>query len=298
MKNIKLPARAKLNLNLHLLPSRGENGYFPVRFVNTELSLHDEVCITSTDHPGIDVKLHGIEKSGFSDENLKIKMEDDLSYMAAKLVLNMFGIKSGVSIEVKKVIPVRAGLGGGSSDAAAVIKGLDELFDLRMTYRQKLEIAKRIGMDVCYSVIGGLCMVMGYGETVVPLPFRMPEIKDVLLVIPRESKPSTAWAYSIVRQDYIGRNISKINLLIHGIATRKMRTIYENIWNDFELSIVEEFPVVGDIIGIMKRYGATVAALAGSGLTVFGVFEDRKDLLKAKEQFDLYGYRTIETSIV
>ncbi len=294
MKNINLVAKAKLNLNLHLIPEKTELDYFPVKFINTELSLSDYIEITVNNSYSIDVVLFD-EKGKKIDGN--INLDKELGYRAAKLILESYGIKKGLSIKIVKKIPIKAGLGGGSCDAAAVINGLDKLFNLNMTSDKKISYAKKLGMDVCYCVIGGLCLIEGTGEIIKPLPYGMPEVNNVLLVVPNIYKPSTAWAYSIVQSDTIGKNLNKMDVLIEGIVKKDIDTLCKGIWNDFEASISVEYPVVMDVINLMKRSGASCSTIAGSGLTVFGIFKRGEDLKNTKEYFVKRGFRCIETTI-
>ena len=152
MGNTILTAYAKINLSLNVLPRRGEEGYYEVRFVNTQVTLGDRVRISDSAFPGIHM------------DQLLVDSSENIALRAAHLVCERRGITAGIDIDIEKRIPLRAGLGGGSADAASVINGLESRFGLCMQDREKNEIARRLGMDVCYCVQGGLCTVAGVGE--------------------------------------------------------------------------------------------------------------------------------------
>ncbi|MFW6181191.1 MAG: 4-(cytidine 5'-diphospho)-2-C-methyl-D-erythritol kinase [Spirochaetota bacterium] len=259
MKNIKLRAPAKLNLSLNLLPRRGARGFFQVRFINVQAELHDLVTL-SRSPGGSGVTLNGEQAPG-----------DDLACRAAALVADSYGIRERIHIGLEKRIPVRAGLGGGSADAAAVINGMDALFSLGITERERVGLAGRLGMDVCYCVVGGLCAVGGIGDRVKRLSPSPPPL-DLLIATPRVHKPSTAWAYRTVDPARIGMELEKIDELLAGIKHGDAKRIATSLHNDFEPSVGAYFPLVRRLKGGMLDRGALGALLAGSGLSVFGVF--------------------------
>jgi 4-diphosphocytidyl-2-C-methyl-D-erythritol kinase len=268
MKNIKLRAPAKLNLSLNLLPRRGGRGFFQVRFINVQIELHDLVAL-STSPGGSGVTLNGEQAPG-----------DDLACRATVLVADSYGIRERIHIGLEKRIPVRAGLGGGSADAAAVINGMDALFSLGIPDRERVSLAGRLGMDVCYCVIGGLCAVGGIGDRVKRLSPSPPPL-DLLIAIPRARKPSTAWAYRTVDPAGIGKELEKIDELLLGVRTGDAERIAVNLHNDFEPSVGAHFPLVRRLKrGLLDR-GALGALLAGSGLSVFGVFPGREAMGEA-----------------
>lgn len=262
MKNINLKAPAKLNLSLNLLPRRGARGFYQVRFINVQAELHDTVSL-SRRAGGPGVTLNGEHADG-----------SDLACRAAALMAGRYGIREGIDISLEKRIPVRAGLGGGSADAAAVINGIDALFGLDLPQEERVGVAEQLGMDVCYCVIGGLCAVGGIGSRVKRLSLP-PPVLDLLIATPRNRKPSTAWAYRTVDPRRIGRSLEKIDDLLLGIKTNDTLRIAASLHNDFEPSVGARFPLVRRIKqGLLSR-GAAGALLAGSGLSVFAVFPDR-----------------------
>jgi len=272
-KTINLKAYAKLNLSLNLLPERGNNGFFKVYFINTQVSLYDIITLKTL--PINEIKIN----------EDKIKKNDNIAFKAAKLIYKIYKIKNGIYIDILKNIPIKAGLGGGSSDAAAVINGLDMLHNLNIGKDEKIKLAKRLGMDVCYCIIGGLCNIKGIGDTIESIPYKIPEL-NILLAIPHLKKSSTGWAYSIINENQIGKKIKMFYKLIDGIKTQNLAKIVCNLHNDFEEPINHYYPFTKLLRKCMIENGALNAMLAGSGLSVFGVFKDKKQIHRAKESLE------------
>jgi len=283
VKKVTLRAYAKLNLGLNLLPEKTTSGYYKVYFINTQLKLSDRVKIKKLPTKNDIIVL--------SDE---IEGKSNLAYEAAKTIKERYNIAEGLEIKIKKNIPIKAGLGGGSSDAASVISGMIEIFALNIDNGEKLQLAKHLGMDVCYCTIGGLCEVKGIGDEVYPLQIRTPRL-NILLVIPANTKPSTGWAYARVREEDLGRNIDKINKLIEALKEGSIYNIAKYIHNDFERVMVREFSFLNDIKEAMLKYGALNASLAGSGLSIYGIFETKKLMKAAAIPFRKRGFRVICT---
>jgi 4-diphosphocytidyl-2-C-methyl-D-erythritol kinase len=287
MENTIFPAHAKLNLSLNLLPRRGLRNYYTVRFINAQLDLHDLVAIEVNGRGGRVT----IETSG-EDPG-----PENIAARAAEILLRRYHIDRSVRISIDKRIPVRAGLGGGSSDAAAVINGLTAMLGLPLSPVQKNRIAQELGMDVCYCVTGGLCRIGGVGEIVERLPLDPPSL-EVLLAVPEETKPSTAWAYSIVDDGAIGRELTRMDALFEGLKRRDPALVASGLHNDFEAPVGRVYPVVGRIKETLLSYGAAGALLAGSGLTVFGIFTDRHRRQAARAELEGRGIGCIETVTV
>jgi len=283
VKKVTLRAYAKLNLGLNLLPEKTTSGYYKVYFINTQLKLSDRVKIKKLPTKNDIIVL--------SDE---IEGKSNLAYEAAKTIKERYNIAEGLEIKIKKNIPIKAGLGGGSSDAASVINGMIEMFALNIDNGEKLQLAKHLGMDVCYCTIGGLCEVKGIGDEVYPLQIRTPRL-NILLIIPANTKPSTGWAYARVREEDLGRNIDKINKLIEALKEGSIYNIAKYIHNDFERVMIREFPFLNDIKEAMLKYGALNASLAGSGLSIYGIFETKKLMKAAAIPFRKRGFRVICT---
>jgi len=277
MENTILTAYAKINLSLNLFPQRGEGGYYRVRFLNTQVSLSDTVIISKTP-----------DKSILINEP-RIDERENIAYRAAKLMFAHFDLPGGVSIAIKKHIPLKAGLGGGSCDAGAVINGIVNLFGLDISISEKLILVKELGMDVCYCAVGGLCKVEGTGHVVKKLPLKLPRI-NLLISTPRTRKTSTEWAYSIVDEREIGKNIEKLDSLIEGIKNQDVERIASSLHNDFEHPVKSHYPIIDTIKQRMLSNGALNSILAGSGLSVFGIFIDEEGMLRSKVELERMGH--------
>jgi 4-diphosphocytidyl-2-C-methyl-D-erythritol kinase len=273
MEDISLKAHAKLNLSLNILPELGEGGYFRVRFLNTGISIFDSVTIRRFDRQVVRIN------------EMRIDNEENIAYKAAKLMFDKYDLPGGVSIDITKSIPARAGLGSGSTDAAAVINGLSVLFGLRIGDDDRLALARKIGMDVCYCVTGGLCEIGGVGETVNKLSLKPPDL-HLLIATPPVKKPSTSWAYSTIKSGETGKCTEKMDNLIRAIREKNPYKIASNIHNDFEKPVQRDYPVTGDLKKLMIKNGAMNALLAGSGLSVFGIFKEEKDIIASKLELE------------
>jgi 4-diphosphocytidyl-2-C-methyl-D-erythritol kinase len=276
MNRNALAARAKLNLSLNVFPDKGERGYYRVRFLNTQLTLADSVEVRKTPAPTLLVNSKQVD----GGENIALR--------AARLMFEAYGLPGGVAIRLRKRVPPRAGLGGGSADAAAVINGIDTLFGLSLQLDEKIGLGKELGMDVCYCITGGLAVVEGIGDVIRPLPLPSP-VLDLLVATPAERKSSTAWAYSILDPAAIGKAEKKLDLLIDGIAGRNPRGIARGIHNDFQEPIERRFPVTRAIRECLLEHGALNAMLAGSGLSVFGIFENTAGMKRARRDLEGRG---------
>ena len=270
MNKITVSAPAKLNFNLHVLPQKLADGYYEVRFLNHQVGLADEIILEESAN-GTSL-ICDIKQTPLGEKNL--------AYRAAQIVMSQFPDRGGIKITLKKKIPVAGGLGGGSADAAAVINGLDKLWKLNLKKEEKLKIAQNLGMDVCYCVIGGTCLVTGAGEKIEKLPFSIPQI-PLLIVSPTLQKPSTSWAYGQLNSGKIGRNLHKLEGLTAAIKEKNIVAIAKNLYNDFEEPIFAVYPEVKEIKEKMIESGALGSLLAGSGLSVFGLYRDEKTAQKA-----------------
>ena len=285
MENFILNARAKINLNLNVLPQRRRHGYYQVRFINTQVALSDRLIVNSSDTPGIRLNNHIVD------------FEENLACRAARILMERYSLGGGITLRIEKRIPLRAGLGGGSADAAAVINGMAAHAGLKITPGEKNRIAQMLGMDVCYCVVGGLCTVSGIGEQVERLPFSLPPL-NLLIATPSEKKPSTGWAYSLLREDEMGKALEGYERLLESIENRDLHGIAQNLHNDFELPIERRFPIIGKIKKTMAEEGALGALLAGSGLSVFGIFSDKQAMRRAMEKLQKRGVQCFVTETV
>lgn len=254
-----IKAPAKINLFLEVLRRR-EDGYHDIQTIMVPISIYDEIELERHS----DVILECNEASLPKDEK-------NLALKAAILYLKNAGIKEGVYIRLKKKIPISAGLGGGSSDAAAVLKGMNIIFR-QFSKAELLSLAKEIGADVPFFLYESICLAKGIGDIIEPLPER----RLYFLLITPEIKVSTKWVYN---------EYDKLDL------TKKEQSSIKHYWeksqieallkNDLERVTAQYFPVIKELKMLLIKVGAKGAVMSGSGPTVFGIFGSISDANKA-----------------
>lgn len=260
MNSIKLKARAKINLGLDVLGKR-EDGYHEVRMVMQTIGIYDRIIIKKTNEPGIRI----VTNLSFLPVN-----ENNLVYKAAKLLMDEFGITEGVNIDLKKFIPVAAGMAGGSSDAASVLYGVNRMFKLGLTVEELMERGVTIGADVPYCIMRGTALAEGIGEKLSKLP-PMPKCHIVIAKPP--INVSTKLVYENLDMKGVDRH-PEIDRIIRAIEEDDIYAVAENIGNVLENVTIPLYPVIEKIKNDMKANGALNAMMSGSGPTVFGIFDD------------------------
>ncbi|MGC4018518.1 MAG: 4-(cytidine 5'-diphospho)-2-C-methyl-D-erythritol kinase [Muricomes sp.] len=270
MKQIELKALAKINLGLDVL-GRRENGYHDVRMVMQSIYLYDDVKIERTKTPGIEVKT-----------NLYFLPvdENNIAYKAAAMLIEEFQIEEGVVITLDKHIPVAAGMAGGSSNAAAVLFGMNRLFGLGLSQQQLMERGVKLGADVPYCIMRGTVLAEGIGEELTELP-AMP--KCIVLVAKPPISVSTKVVYGALDAQKIHKH-PDIDGLIAGLENSSLPQIAAAMGNVLEDVTIPMYPVIEDIKNEMKAAGALNAMMSGSGPTVFGLFENKSKARKAQEK--------------
>lgn len=269
---IKKKAFAKLNLNLHIIPRKNSNGYHPVRFINAQLTLHDELLFEPA-RQGVEV---------VCDHKEMPRQEDNLVYKAALLMQEMDPQKRGIRITIKKNIPIKAGLGGGSSDAAVTIQTLAKLWNLNITKEEQARLANVLGKDVHYSLSGGVAEVEGDGDRVTSLPFNLSKFW-VVIIVPGTTKPSTGWMYSKLDKSKVGQHVHYLPKFKESIKAKNKEEFLNYIFNDFEYHAFKHFPITLDMKQDLEDSGATTTLLCGSGLSMIGFFTSKVKAVKAKE---------------
>lgn len=270
---VKAIAKAKLNLNLHLLPHRHE-GLFPVHYINCELDICDTLLFekqigaieVACDFPGVP------------------QGRENIVYRAAQLLRDYGRANKGVRVKIEKNIPVRAGLGGGSADAAVALNVLTRLWKVQISKQELIALARKVGMDVCYSLTGGLSSVEGDGSVVTSLKLPLPAAW-VVVVVPFEKKPSTQWSFEQLRHKQVGTDISKTGALRHALEEKNYDVFFSSLHNDFEQPLTARFPVIGEMKTDLLYYGAEGTNLCGAGLAVAGFFTKKKAAIRAQETF-------------
>lgn len=267
MDEISLKALAKINLGLDVLGKR-EDGYHDVRMIMQTIHLYDRVEMKKIKSPEIKVETNLFY--------LPVN-EDNLVYRAAKLMKEEFKIKTGVRITLQKFIPVAAGLAGGSSDAAAVLVGMNRLFNLGLKQEKLMELGLRIGADVPFCVMRGTALAEGIGEKLTPLP---PMPKCPVLIAKPPISVSTKWVYENLKLNDWTKH-PDIDAISAAIKGKNLKGVAENMGNILESVTIPTHPVIEEIKKVMKANGALNAMMSGSGPTVFGLFQSEKDVRRA-----------------
>lgn len=254
MLYVKAPA--KINLTLDVLSKRAD-GYHEVEMVMTTVDLADRVGLEP--RQGKDIVIH-------STNNFVPDDQRNLAYQAAKLLQDTYGINEGVSITIDKQIPIAAGLAGGSSDAAATLKGLNELWKLNLSLDRIAELGAKIGSDVPYCVYGGTAIARGRGEQIEHIG-TAPNCWVVL------AKPTIGVSTAAV---YGGLDLNRLTHpntqnMIDAIAEGNYEKMCRNIGNVLESVTMDLHPEVLSIKEQMRRFGADAVLMSGSGPTVFGL---------------------------
>lgn len=269
MRQIELKALAKINLGLDVL-GRRENGYHDVRMVMQSIYLYDEVKIRRKTEPGIELSsnLHFLPSGN-----------TNIAYKAAELLIQEFGIEEGVSIVLNKHIPVSAGMAGGSTNAAAVLFGMNRLFGLGLSLQELMDRGVTLGADVPYCIMRGTVLAEGIGEKLSRLP-AMP--KCAILIAKPPVSVSTKMVYEALDAKEIVEH-PDIDGLLKGLENRNLKEIARCMGNVLEEVTIPMYPVIDEIKQEMVNAGALHAMMSGSGPTVFGLFTDRAEARKAQE---------------
>ena len=261
MEKMELRALGKINLGLDVL-GRRENGYHDVRMVMQTVYLYDLITLKKKEEPGIELTTN----LSFLPVN-----ENNLAYRAAKLLRDEFGLPGGLLIRLEKHIPVAAGMAGGSSNAAAVLYGMNRLFSLGLTEKELMERGVTLGADVPYCILRGTVLAEGIGEILTPLP-PMPRCQILLAKPP--VNVSTRMVYEKLDACQIV-NHPDIDGLIRGLQDQDLGKVASSMGNVLEEVTIGEYPVIDEIKRIMRESGALNAMMSGSGPTVFGIYADR-----------------------
>ena len=292
---MRLQAFEKINLGLDVLGKR-EDGYHEVRMIMQTIRMYDQLDMRKSVEPGIHLTTN--KKYIPVDEN-------NLVWRAAKLMMDTCGIMEGVSIHLHKVIPVAAGMAGGSSDAAATLVGMNRLFHCGLSKEKLMELGVQIGADVPYCVLRGTALAEGIGEKLTVLP----PMPDCWILIGKPGiSVSTKYVYTTldlntdtVHPDIDGMKKALEDGNLYGI-TERMGNVLQDV-------TIPAYPEVERIKEQMKALGAVNAMMSGSGPTVFGIFDNEEKAQKACQKlresgscqqvfltvpFNNYGGKTID----
>ncbi len=269
MDKIQLKALAKINLGLDVLRRR-EDGYHEVKMIMQTISLCDELELRKRKQPGIQVRtnLHYLPTN-----------ENNLVYKAAQLLMEEFQIGDGIAIQLQKRIPVAAGMAGGSSDAAAVLWGMNQMYGLGLSRKGLMERGVRLGADVPYCVLRGTALAEGIGERLRTLP---PMPKCYILLAKPGISVSTRFVYeNLPANDLKPEQHPDVDAMIEAMKEKDLGLLTARMGNVLELVTVPAHPVIEEIKRYMLEAGALGAMMSGSGPTVFGIFDTQAKARKA-----------------
>lgn len=275
MDTISLKALAKVNLGLDVVKRR-DDGYHEVRMVMQTIHLYDRLDIKKTKDSGIRIK----SNLSFLPVN-----EDNLVYKAGMLLMDEFKIREGVEVTLHKRIPVAAGMAGGSSDAAAMLFGMNEIFGLKLKREELMERGVSIGADVPYCLLRGTALAEGIGEKLTLLP---PMVKCPVLIAKPQISVSTKFVYQNLKLDD-HTDHPDIDRMIGDIRAKDLYSIAGDMGNVLETVTIPNYPVIEEIKNFMKASGAINAMMSGSGPTVFGLFGEEGTARKAYEAMQQSG---------
>lgn len=272
IKHLSLKAYGKINLGLDVLRRR-DDGYHEVRMIMQTVGIYDRIDLIYKETPGITVETNLY----YLPDN-----ENNLVYKAAKLLMDEFHVQKGVHIRLRKYIPVAAGMAGGSSDAAAVLFGVNKMFSLGLTTEQLMDRGVKIGADVPYCVMRGTALSEGIGEILTPLP--VPPQCQVLIAKPGISV-STKFVYENLHANELRpEQHPDIDGMMEAIKQKDLYGIADRFGNVLENVTIPAYPVIQEIKDLMLEQGAIGALMSGSGPTVFGLFTNPKAAAKAHEE--------------
>ncbi len=269
MSDLEIKAYAKINLGLDVV-RRLENGYHEVKMVMQTVGIYDTLTFSKAES-GIVITTDSGELP--TDEN-------NLIYKAAKLLLEHCKITGGVRIHLRKQIPIAAGMAGGSTDAAATFKGINQLYDLGCTMAELQQLGVKVGADVPYCIQGGTALSEGIGEILTALP----DAPGCLVLVAKpDINVSTKYVYEHL--DAAGLTYHPdIDGMVQAIKIGDLQGILNRMENVLETVTIPAHPVIADIKQQMEQMGALKSLMSGSGPTVFGIFTDEKQVRVAFEK--------------
>ena len=275
-----LKAYAKINLSLDIVGKR-DDGYHLLKMIMQSVELHDEVILTE-------------RKSGISlscDKSYVPVDERNIAYKAAKLIMEATGLRSGIHIHINKNIPVAAGLAGGSTDAAAVLKGMNAMFSLGLSHEELKALGLKLGADVPYCLEGGTALCEGVGE-------RITKLKSfgghVVILVKPPFGVSTKDAYGAFNLEKIKRHV-ETEKLIDSLAKDDLNGVHYYSRNLLENVVIQSYPVIKSIKQRVVKTGARVTLMSGSGPTVYGIYENKETAVRALDELRKNGNEVILT---
>src|SRR3990167_236874 len=282
LSSLEIFSPAKINIGLEIGPKRYDQ-FHEISSLMVPLQLEDSITISIVTSNEISVRC--LSGTKYPYHNLP-QDSDNICHRTVTLFLNTFNINSGLTIKITKNIPVAAGLGGGSSNAASVLMGLNKLFNLKLTISDLLPIAEKIGSDVPFFLYNSPAIVEGRGEKITKIELSKPLY--VILINPG-FPISTADAFSKLDSKLTASTTGAKPFKLQGILAFKHSSspicleMLKGVKNCFEEVIFADFPELGEVKGSLYNLGSDLALMTGSGPTVFALFSDK---LKAGEAYN------------
>lgn len=270
MNRLELNAYAKVNLGLDVLRKR-EDGYHDLRMIMQTVDLYDTLTLEKTEEEGI-VMTCNVEGLPCDDSNLVVK--------SAKLMFDTYGLPGGIRMHLEKRIPMAAGMAGGSTDAAAVFNGMNELYELGASKERLCELGVTIGADVPYCIVGGTAISEGIGEVLTPLP-NVPDC--VLLIAKPDFDVSTKYVFENLHANSLTYH-PDIDAMADAIRAGDLAGVVKVMDNVLETVTETKYTQITELKAIMKEHGAMRAMMSGSGPTVFGLYEVKENAEAAAEE--------------
>lgn len=269
MKSLKLKCRAKINLSIDVLGKREDN-YHLVEMIMQTIDLYDNVIIEEVDS-GIIINT--------DNENVPTDCSN-IAYKAANLIKRQFNIDKGVKIVINKNIPVAAGLAGGSANAAAVLVGLNRIWDLKLTQDHLMELGLQLGADVPFCILGGSAIARGIGEKL----DRVKGLENVkILICKPDILVSTKWVYDNLDMNELIKRPNTQNIL-NNLEENDVQALAKSMSNVLESVTENEYPQIKEIKKKMIEHNALGSMMSGSGPTIFGIFNNFGFAQMAKEE--------------
>lgn len=262
MNQIVRKAYAKINLGLDVI-RRKENGYHEVAMIMQTVSIYDTLTFEKGKTAGISITVDKQELP--TDKN-------NLIYKAADLLCERYQLQEGIHISLQKNIPIAAGMAGGSTDAAAVFHGMNELFDLKMSMEDMQKLGVKIGADVPYCIQAGTALAEGIGEILTKLP-AMPTC--YLVIAKPDISVSTRYVYENLHANSLKEH-PDIPGMTQAVRTGDLDGVIARMENVLETVTIKEYPIISQIKEFMLAHQADGALMSGSGPTVFGVWKDKE----------------------
>ncbi len=264
MEKLNYKARAKINLALDVC-RRLENGYHEIKTVMQSVNIYDELEFKRRSDPDIILSVDSRYELG--------DLGNNLIFRAAKFMKEYYGIRQGIEIHLKKTIPVAAGMAGGSTDAAATMLAMNEMFALKLDKEELMRQGLRLGADIPFCILGGTALAEGVGEKLTPLPAPP---RASLLVVKPPIMVSTKRVYETLRVNQIAKH-PDIDGMMAALEQGDIERVANYLENVMEAVTVKENSIIAEIKTMMTQQGAYNALMSGSGPSVFGIFAKEEE---------------------